>query len=66
MEPARPAAMRPTTDVRQLFQHRYTEADDEGYGREVWQAIQQLLAVFPDIASDIERALARLWPDPSS
>jgi hypothetical protein len=64
MDPATPAALRPTADVRQLFQHRYTEADDADHGREVWQAIQQLLAVFPDIATDIEGALARLWPDP--
>ena len=65
MDASRPTDLRPTANVRQLFQHRYSEAGDDERAREVWRAIHQLLAVFPAIATDIERAVARLWPDPS-
>jgi hypothetical protein len=63
MDPSRPPALRVTANVRQLFQHRYTQVEDEAHGRDVWQAMQELLQTFPGIAADIDAALTRLWPE---
>jgi len=44
------------------FTHRYTRADDEEHGRDVWASLESLQELSPQIATDIDRALASLWP----
>ena len=52
--------------VRQVFAHRYTDADDEHRGRRVWVDLQELRAIFPRVSADIERAVDKLWPSQSA
>jgi hypothetical protein len=55
--------LRDLSAVRQLFSHRYSQAEDDEKGREVWTAIDQLRELVPEVTRAAHEMVERLWPE---